>query len=134
AAESPDEATDTDRPHVEISAPFSAGADPISGVAAGQSVAQTAFKLEKDGDVPDDLIKLEDGYAVIQLKEKNPATRERFDADRESFVTALLAAKQSDALNGYVMRLRDSAKSEIKINDSFAKGPAKDKHEPSEEE
>ena len=66
---------DAQRPKVEISPPFSAGGDPITGVSPGQSVAQIAFKLEKDGDVPDDLIKLDDGYAVMQLKEKSGATR-----------------------------------------------------------
>ena len=107
---------DSDRPHVEISAPFNSSGDPITGVAPGQSVAQIAFRLEKDGDTPDDLVKLDDGYAVMQLKEKNPATKEQFENERETFVAAMLAAKQADALNGYIMRLKDGAKSETRIS------------------
>jgi peptidyl-prolyl cis-trans isomerase D len=119
--------TDADRPRVEISAPFNSSGDPITGVSPGQGVAQIAFRLEKDGDVPDDLIKLEDGYAVMQLKEKSAASREQFESERETFVAAMLAAKQADALNGYVMRLRDGAKAEIKLNEAYGKSPEKEK-------
>jgi len=125
--------SESDRPHVEISAPFNGAADPIAGVARGQNVAQMAFKLQKDGDTPDDLVKLDDGYAVFQLKEKNAASREQFDTERDTFVAAMLAAKQADALNGYVMRLKDAAKGEIKVDDSYGR-PAKAKQGESESE
>jgi peptidyl-prolyl cis-trans isomerase D len=128
------ESSDSDRPRVEISAPFNSSGDPIPGVSPGQSVVQMAFKLEKDGDVPDDLVKLEDGYAILQLKEKNPATRQAFDNDRESFVSTLLAAKQADALNGYVARLKEAAKSETRVNEAYGKSPEKEKQNEGEEE
>jgi peptidyl-prolyl cis-trans isomerase D len=121
------ESGDSDRPRLEISAPFNSSGDPISGVSPGQGVAQIAFRLEKDGDAPDDLVKLNDGYAVMQLKEKSDASRDQFEAERDTFVAAMLAAKQSDALNGYVMRLRDAAKAEIKINEAYGKSPERDK-------
>jgi peptidyl-prolyl cis-trans isomerase D len=124
----------TEPPKVEISPPFSAAADPIPGVVAGQNAAQIAFGLAKDGDAPDDLIKLEDGYAVMQLKEKSVATREQYEKDRDTFVAAMLAAKQADALNGYLARLRDGAKSEIKLNEAYAKADEKDKRAEGEEE
>jgi peptidyl-prolyl cis-trans isomerase D len=125
---------DSERPRVEISAPFNSNGDPITGAAPGQSVAQMAFKLEKDGDVPDDLVKLDDGYAVMQLKEKNQATREQFDTERETFVASLLAGKQYDALNGYVLRLKESARSETKLNEAYGKAPDKEKQSEGEEE
>jgi peptidyl-prolyl cis-trans isomerase D len=125
---------DDDRPRVEISAPFNSSGDPISGASPGQSVAQIAFRLEKDGDVPDDLIKLEDGYAVLQLKEKSSASREQFESERETFVAAMLAAKQADALNGYVLRLREAAKAEIKLNEAYGKAPEKDQQPEGDEE
>lgn len=134
ADESAKESPDADRPRVEISAPFNSSGDPITGVSPGQSVAQIAFKLEKDGDIPDDLIKLEDGYAVMQLKEKSPASREQFETERDTFTAAMLAAKQADALNGYVMRLKDAAKSEIKMNESYGKAPERDKQAEGDEE
>jgi peptidyl-prolyl cis-trans isomerase D len=125
---------DSDRPHVEISAPFNSNADPITGVSSGQNVAQIVFKLEKDGDTPDDLVKLDDGYAVVQLKEKNPATREQFETERETFVASLLAGKQFDALNGYILRLQEAARSETKLNDAYGKAPAKEKQTEGDEE
>jgi peptidyl-prolyl cis-trans isomerase D len=125
---------DSERPRVEISAPFNSNGDPITGVSPGQSVAQVAFKLEKDGDTPDDLIKLDDGYAVVQLKEKNAATKEQFETERETFVASLLAGKQYDALNGYMLRLKEAAKSETKLNEAYGKAPEKEKQSEGEEE
>ena len=46
----------------------------------------------------------------------------------------MLAAKQADALNGYLLRLKDAAKSEIKLNEAYAKTPEKDKQSEGEEE
>ena len=128
------DAADSDTPRVEISAPFSSNGDPIPGVSSGQSVSQIAFKLEKDGDVPDDLIKLDDGYAIIQLKEKSAATKTQFEGERDTFVSAMLAAKQADALNGYVAKLRESARSEIKLNEAYSKPPEKEKQSEGEED
>jgi peptidyl-prolyl cis-trans isomerase D len=124
----------SERPRVEISAPFNSNGDPITGATPGQAVAQIAFKLEKDGDAPDDLIKLEDGYAVMQLKEKSPASRDQFETERETFVAAMLAAKQADALNGYMLRLREAAKSEIKHTEAYGKMPEREKQAEGEEE
>ncbi len=128
------ETSDADRPHVETSSPFNASGEPIQGVAAGQNVAQIAFRLERSGDVPDDLVKLEDGYAVIQLKEKKTATKEQFEKERETFIANMLAAKQSDALNGYLMRLKEAAKSETKLNEAYGKAAEKEKPSEGEEE
>jgi peptidyl-prolyl cis-trans isomerase D len=113
------------QPRAEISSPFNLGGDPVPGVAPGQNVARIAFALAKEGDTPDDLVKLEDGYAVLQLKEKSGATREQFDKDREVLIPAMLRAKQGDALTAYLARLREGAKSEIKVNESYAKAPEK---------
>jgi len=128
------ESTESDRPRVEISPPFNSSGDPIQGVSQGQSVAQMAFKLEKDGDVPDDLVKLDDGYAILQLKEKNVASKSQFENERETFIAAMLAAKQADALNGYVARLREAAKSETKLNEAYYRAPEKEKQAEGEEE
>ena len=78
-----DSASASDRsPEVEISAPFNSSGDPITGAAPGQSVAQTRLPARKRTVTrPTTSIKLDDGYAVMQLKEKNPrherAVRER---------------------------------------------------------
>lgn len=112
------------RPAVETSLPFSGSGDPLTGVRAGTSVAQLAFALDKPGDTPDDLVPLETGYAVIQLKEKAAATKEQWATDREFYVSAMTKAKQSDALAGYVKRLRAGV--EIKTNPSLIAEPKGD--------
>jgi peptidyl-prolyl cis-trans isomerase D len=70
----------------------------------------------------------------MQLKEKSPASREQFEKERETFVAAMLAAKQADALHGYVLRLKEAAKSEIKVSESFGKAPERDKQTEGDEE
>lgn len=107
------------RPRVESSGSFMGSADPIPGTASGQGVARKAFQLEKVGDLADDLIRLDDGYAIMQLTEKSEASREAFEEEREIFMSSLLAMKQAEALNSYIERLRDAAKSDIKVNASF---------------
>jgi peptidyl-prolyl cis-trans isomerase D len=70
----------------------------------------------------------------MQLKEKSPASRDQFETERETFVAAMLAAKQADALNGYMLRLREAAKSEIKLNEAYGKMPEREKQAEGEEE
>jgi len=118
---------DDDRPKVEISGAFTAGGDPVAGASPGAHVGAIAFRLQNDGDLADDLVKLDDGYALIQLKEKTLATRDQFDKDRDTFIPAMISAKQGDALAGYVSRLRDAARSEIKLNDAYAKADEREK-------
>lgn len=112
------DSNDEMRPHVELSGSFGAGGEPIPGVASGQGVTGMAMKLD-EGQFADDLVRLEDGYAIMRLKEKTLATREQFDEERDVFTASLLAMKQAEALSTYVDRLRTSAKADIKLNDAF---------------
>lgn len=125
---------DDDRPKVEISGAFNAGGDPITGASPGVHAGQLAFKLEKPGDLADDLVRLDDGYAILELKEKTPATREQFDKERDSFIAAMTMAKQNDALATYIARLRDAAKGDVRLNDAFAKADEQQKQAPGGEE
>ena len=101
---------------------FTRDGSPIPG--ATSDVAAQAFALQQPGDVPADITKLDDGYAVVQLIEKTPATREAFDKDREAYSARFLAMKQHDAVVTYVLRLKEAAKAEIKVNASFLEAPA----------
>lgn len=111
------------RPMVQATLPFNAGGDPITEVKSGQEVAKIAFGLEKVGDVPNDVIPLENGYAVIQLKEKTPVAKEQWEKDRDGFIQGLRVHKEHDALIGYVKRLRAKFSAEIKINPDFLTEP-----------
>ena len=110
--------THPDRPTVELTLPFDINRSPIPGIKNGINVATMAFELEKPGDVPGDVLPLEDqmGYAVIQLKEKNPPTKEQWDKDREFYVSKMREFKQNDALIAYMQRLRAPVSGEIKYS------------------
>ena len=66
------------------------------------------------------------GFAVVQLKQQKSATRDEFAKDREAFEAGLLRDKRDEALSLYVKRLRDQAKSDIKIEESYVTEPKVD--------
>jgi peptidyl-prolyl cis-trans isomerase D len=103
-------APDPDRPRVEEAKDFTADATPIPGVTT-PDIAALAFGLAKPGDSTPDSVKVDGGYVILQLK------------DRERFAQRLLHEKQSDALYAYVTRLRETAKAEIKVNQSYITDP-----------
>jgi len=123
---------DKGRPKVETSEPFAPDGRPLADAARDANVAAMAFKLEKPGQVAPDLVKMADGYAIIQLKEKKAATREAFDKEREAYMERLQKRKGEDLLANYIARLRNQARSETRINEGFVKEPEKGK--PGEEE
>jgi peptidyl-prolyl cis-trans isomerase D len=103
------------RPTIEATMPFNSSGDPIQGVRPGSEVAHLAFSLDKPGAVPNDILPLETGYAVIQLKEKTPASKEEWEKNREFYVNAMRTAKQNDALVAYVKKLRSQIVGEPKF-------------------
>jgi len=108
-------------PVVETTLPFGETGDPIDGIKAGQNMGTLAFALQKPGDVPGDVVALEDGYAVVALKEKKVASDDEWKEQKDFYLAAMRGAKQQDALVGYVRRLRASAQNEIKVNTTFTK-------------
>jgi peptidyl-prolyl cis-trans isomerase D len=111
------------RPVVETSLPFNASGSPIPGAAPTSGAAAMAFKLDKPGDVPNDIVELFNGYAVMVLKEKNPASAESWEKDRAPFIARLRAEKQNDALTAYIDRLRNTLGAEIKYGAEFVNEP-----------
>jgi peptidyl-prolyl cis-trans isomerase D len=102
------------RPVIETSSTFGpAGGAPIASVRPGTDLMKIIFALEKPGDVPDDIVPLENGYAVLELKDKKLSTREQFDKDRDSIIEQIRAAKQNDALIAYVKRLQGILASDV---------------------
>ncbi len=118
-------AADKARPKLETTEPFGPEGRPFPDAARDTNVASIAFKLEKPGQIASDLVKLMDGYAIVQLKEKKAATREQFDQDRDAFVERLRRRKGDDMLAAYIARLRNQARTETLINEGFAKDPQK---------
>lgn len=97
------------RPKVEISRPFGIDQNPLPSARSGTSVAALAFQLEKDDAVAEKPIETADGYAVLQLKSKDMATRDAFDEEKADLMAQLRSRKAEEALTSYVERLRKEA-------------------------
>ncbi|WP_437681315.1 peptidylprolyl isomerase [Sorangium sp. So ce131] len=116
-------ATHPNRPTVEASLPFNVSGSPIAEARDSTEPARLAFQLDKPGDLPKDVVALENGYAVIQLKEKSSPSQEQWEKDREFYTGAMRAAKQNDALIGYMRRLKSTIGSEVKYDQALLKEP-----------
>ncbi|AUX41983.1 foldase [Sorangium cellulosum] len=116
-------ATHPNRPAVEASLPFNVSGSPIADARDSTEPARLAFQLDKPGDLPKDVVALENGYAVIQLKEKSSPSQEQWEKDREFYTAAMRAAKQNDALIGYMRRLKSTIGSELKYDQALLKEP-----------
>jgi peptidyl-prolyl cis-trans isomerase D len=115
-----DASTDTDRPQAQTSSAFNRGGDPFQGLSPDGTAAVIAFAFSaKERDVMAAPVRTSGGFAVVQLKQQKSATRDEFAKDREAFEAGLLRDKRDEALSLYVKRLRDQAKSDIKIEESF---------------
>ncbi len=117
--------TDPDKPTVQSTGAFNKGGDPIPALTSDGTAKVLKFAFEgKAGEVlPDALRTAEDAFVVVQLKEHKTATKEEFDKDRDTYTQTLLAAKQAEALALYVKRLREAAKNEIKVDESYLADP-----------
>jgi peptidyl-prolyl cis-trans isomerase D len=111
------------RPKVDISAPFGLGANPITDALPSEAVAAKAFDLEKPDDLHPKLIETRSGVALMQLKEKETATREDFAKDKDEVLRALREQKRLDAVRRYVAALRKAAGDRAKIDARFAEEP-----------
>jgi peptidyl-prolyl cis-trans isomerase D len=119
--------TDPTRPQIRTSDAFTEGSPPFSQVQSPPEAARMIFELKKVGDVPPDLIKLYDGYAVAQLKERKAVDDKTWDEQRDEFIARMRRGKQQDALIAYVARLREQNAKEItyRINlDESAEDPS----------
>ena len=126
-----DDAGDTEpeepgRPSVETSASFTKmDSPPFEGAAPGEDPVRLAFSIEKEGQVASDLVRLEDGYAVVRLKERKAITQEDFGKERDEYMGRMLYAKRNDLLVDYIARLREAAAGEVKISEKWAQEPKK---------
>ena len=113
--------TDPTRPQVVTTSAFNKGGEPIPTLPAesGLKLMKFAFTDPKDGAVMADPLAGDDGLVVAQLKQHKTATKEEFDKDKDAYIPTLIARKQAEALSLYVKRLRDQAKGEIKVDETY---------------
>jgi SurA N-terminal domain len=113
--------TDPTRPQVLTSSSFNKGSDPVPelSAAATSRVVSFAFGGAKDGEALGEAIKANDGFVVVALKQHKTATKDEFEKDKDTYLLTLMARKQAEALSLYVKRLKDQARSEIKIDEKY---------------
>jgi peptidyl-prolyl cis-trans isomerase D len=128
--------TDPEKPTLNTSSAFNRGGDPIPAISgeASQAVTAFAFGSAKPGDVTTDPIRTDDGFLVVQLKEQRPATKDDFEKERDQYMQGLLFAKKAEALGNYTRRMREAAKSEVKIDENNVLGAKSDAGASHEEE
>lgn len=115
-----DASADGDRPQVQTSSAFNRGGDPFPGLSPEGAVKVVGFAFtSKEGDVLDTPVRTSDAWCVVGLKQHKEATREEFDKDRAAFENQLLSLKRDEALSLYVKHLRDLAKDEVKVDESY---------------
>ena len=110
---------DPQRPQLLTSSAFNRGGDPIPAISSEATEAIVKFAFEgQPGEVAPEPVHTDDGYIVVQVKERKPATKEEFDKERDTYVLQLLGSKQNEALAYYVRRLRETSKQEIKVDEN----------------
>jgi peptidyl-prolyl cis-trans isomerase D len=112
------------RPKLEVSSSFSIGANPLPN-ALGPSPAPQLFALQKPDDLLPAPVATEQGWAVLQLKEKTAVTREEFTQKKSELMRELQLRKQADALVSYIKRLRNAMQSQIQIDPRYVNEDAK---------
>jgi peptidyl-prolyl cis-trans isomerase D len=119
-AKSFDASSDGDRPQTQTSSAFNRGGDPFQGLSPEGTVKVVSFAFTgKEGEVLAEPVRTPDGWDVVQLKQRNIATREEFEKDRPIFQDELVRQKRDEALSLYVKRLREQAKDDIKVEDAY---------------
>lgn len=98
-----------DRPLSDISRPFSIEQSPLYDATDSESPAALVFGLEKPDQVVKRPVTIRDGFAVLQLKEKDLATKETFREDRDEVMTQLWSRKAEEALAAFVAGLVEKA-------------------------
>src|SRR5262249_9989087 len=121
------------RPTVESSLPFNVSGDPIPGV-KGHDAAEIAFELDKPGAVPNDVLPLETGYAVMQLKEKTAAKKEDWDKDRDNYLAGSRNKNKHAAPPAYARQLRAKLATDEKKENSAVTEPKKAAKQPPPDE
>jgi peptidyl-prolyl cis-trans isomerase D len=107
---------DPDRPQVKAAQPFAKGEPPLPVFEGEEATRANTFAFEaKEGELAADVYAGTDVFVILRSKSRKVATKEDFTKDRAGFTEDMLAEKKGETLGLYVKRLRETAKSEIKL-------------------
>jgi peptidyl-prolyl cis-trans isomerase D len=106
------------RPELSISPSFTRVGiqSPIPGA---PSAKQLAFTLKEVGDVYPESIPTQTGFAIMQLKDKEPAKREDFEKEKHDFMAEVTERARAEAVTAFVGRLRKAREAEITVNQRY---------------
>jgi len=99
----------SDRPLSDISRPFNIEQSPLYDSTDAESPASLVFALEKPDQVVKRPVAIRTGFAVLQLKEKDLATKETFREDKGQVMGQLWSRKAEEALAAFVADLLEKA-------------------------
>ena len=107
--------------------PFNRGGDPFPGLSPdGDHQGRSSFAFSREGRrrARQPAPHADDGFVVVQLKQHKMATREEFEKEpaTRSMQDAPRARSATRRCRLYVKRLRDQAKDDIKIDESYVAG------------
>lgn len=121
-----------DVPQVTVSRQFTRDTLSIPGLKNAASAARQVFELKQDDEFVAKPLDAFGGLVVIQLKEKDIATREQFDEDKSELMRGLQEQKRADAISNYLARLREKAQ-RIEVSESILGGGQNQSDEADEE-
>lgn len=107
-----------DRPKFEVSMPFPRSGSPIRGAKSGALVAAKLFEMDKPGLLASP-VDLNDGLAVVELKEKTLAQRAGFDKEKAVLTAERTRMKAAESLISFVRQLRTAAEKRITIDERY---------------
>ena len=87
----------------------------IPKIGSNDDLAQAAFDLKTPGETADQVFKGDNGYYLVRLKEKTPASDEAFEKDREKLSNSVRRAKGQEYFQLWLTDVKES--SEITIED-----------------
>jgi peptidyl-prolyl cis-trans isomerase D len=113
-------ADDPERPTFVTSSPFNKGGDPVAGLSPDAQHQMVGFAFSaKDGEWTKEPLRADDGFLLVTLKDHKTATPEEFEKEKSTFEQTLLAAKRAEAMSLHVRRLRELAKEQVKVDESY---------------
>lgn len=112
--------TDPARPQIVATASFNRGGEPVQGLTpeANAKVVRFAFGA-KDKDGMDEVLRNDQGFVLVSLKEHKAATKDEFAKDKEVYLQTLVRQKQDEAFALYMSRLKAASKNEISIDEAY---------------
>jgi parvulin-like peptidyl-prolyl isomerase len=106
--------SDTGAPELRETMPFTAGGT-VPGIEHSEALARAAFQLTTENPAPSGPVTVGDDRFIVRLKERQSASRDEFNHDRQQLMEEFTMAKRREVLQQYIARLRAAAEREGQV-------------------